>query len=386
MRKFAIIALSLVIGVALLEGVIRWIDWGVPRANDHDELGDTRYGFYNKGYGDLIPNQDGHWLYLHHRPYHLQTNSVGLRNKEEPDPKSFRILVLGDSYTFSPYLANNDTWPFWFENQLRNSPGVSKKIQVFNAAIAGYTQEDYLSYLKTKGAGFKPDFVVIAISDNDINDLRLHKRKQFARSQWLVERTDIDKYLLGSTRAFLGKHSAFYNFGSRIKKSLLKKGAGEQNPADERVNQPTIPVLTPQERNKHEARYRELVLETIRFLKGRQIKLGFVRIPPSSVVLHPYPNVPSSPLRIVDEVTAQEGVPLHDLKGDFVDGGTLETLYLLHKDADTGKYTGNPHLSRNGSFIAGKAVADWVLGLGVIREDVVSGKKSPPFQQEKDKP
>jgi hypothetical protein len=44
--------------------------------------------------------------YYVHRPYNVQTNSVGFRNTEEPSASAFQMLAVGDSQTFGPYLAN----------------------------------------------------------------------------------------------------------------------------------------------------------------------------------------------------------------------------------------------------------------------------------------
>src|SRR5215204_5442878 len=97
-----------------------------------DGMGSLRYRHYSSGLGDLVPNQDGLWVTWIHRPYHVQTNSVGLRNTEEPSDDAFRVLAIGDSQTFGPYLANDDTWPAWAENYLRRQQGRADGVQVFN--------------------------------------------------------------------------------------------------------------------------------------------------------------------------------------------------------------------------------------------------------------
>src|SRR5262245_28487417 len=115
---YTAIVLGTLIGA---EAVARIWDWSPPvRENLVDDgVGRWRYEHGHGGYGDLTPNQNGHWLIWFHRPYHVQTNSVGLRNSEEPSSSAFRVLAVGDSQTFGPYLANEDTWPGWTENYLR---------------------------------------------------------------------------------------------------------------------------------------------------------------------------------------------------------------------------------------------------------------------------
>src|SRR5262249_52483775 len=134
-------------------------------------------------FGDLAPNQDGLWVVWYHRPYHVQTNSIGLRNAEEPLDKAYRVLAIGDSQTFGPYLANDDTWPAWSENYLRRQQGRADGVQVFNAGIAGYTLPDELAYLRDKGVHFKPRLVVLATTERNIYFMRREIARGLQRPQ-----------------------------------------------------------------------------------------------------------------------------------------------------------------------------------------------------------
>lgn len=89
------------------------------------------------------------------------TNSLGLRNREVPREKptgTFRILVLGDSYTFGVYLGDNETYPAVLENILK-ARGVS--VEVMNAGFAdGFCPDEHYSWLSNTGLKFKPDLVI----------------------------------------------------------------------------------------------------------------------------------------------------------------------------------------------------------------------------------
>src|SRR5262245_22318541 len=114
--------LATLLGVELLARIYDWR----PRSGDFavgDNLGLSRSGYSPTGFGDLVPGQDGHWSTWFHRPYRVQTNSVGLRNTEEPSEGAFRILAVGDSQTFGVFLSNEDTWPAWTEYYLRRRDG-----------------------------------------------------------------------------------------------------------------------------------------------------------------------------------------------------------------------------------------------------------------------
>ena len=104
-------------------------------------------------------------------PVHI--NSLELRdNREyalEKKPKTFRILVLGDSVTFGHGSVYEHTYPYLLEQQLRRwRPEVDW--QVWNAAVPGYNTSQELAQLLEVGPRFNPDLVVIGFFDNDIMD------------------------------------------------------------------------------------------------------------------------------------------------------------------------------------------------------------------------
>ena len=172
--KFRIVAIYALVSFATIgamEVLARAIDWTpvMSPTVGGDSLGLGRYYHATEGVGDLVRNQDGHWIIWFHRPYHVVTNSVGLRNVEEPRDGALRILALGDSQTFGPYMTNEDTWPARVEANLRRQ---SLDVQVFNAGIAGYSIGDKLALLREKILSFRPDLLLLGVFENDVNDLR----------------------------------------------------------------------------------------------------------------------------------------------------------------------------------------------------------------------
>jgi hypothetical protein len=104
-------------------------------------------------------------------PVHI--NSLELRDDREYDlekgPKTFRILVLGDSVTFGHGAVSENTYPAIFERQLR-AWRHDVDWQVWNAAVPGYNTSQELAHLLQAGPLFKPDLVVIGFYPNDIVD------------------------------------------------------------------------------------------------------------------------------------------------------------------------------------------------------------------------
>jgi lysophospholipase L1-like esterase len=323
--------------------------------------------------GDLVPNQDGHWITWFHRPYHVQTNAVGLRNTEAPHDGAFRVLALGDSQTFGAYLANEDSWPAWTENALRRRLRTKNGIQVFNAGVSGYTILDELALLRDKGVRLEPRLVLIAVFENDLFDLRyerdgrgrrplaqgpvpgLSKRLQ-AAGEWIA---------LVSVVRDLRRGLEFARHGIDIRR-------GEANPAGPgagatTANKPDVPLLT--------QRYHEIFAETVALLRANGIALGVFFIPSEQQVASRGNSIMEPVIR---EVAFRHSVPLLSLVEDFravPDAATR--LYLLQEEPVTGRLTGNGHLSREGNAVIGASVAQWVLESGLVPEAALAGGREP---------
>jgi hypothetical protein len=87
----------------------------------------------------------------------------------EKSPRTFRILVLGDSVTFGHGSIYEHTYPYLLERRLRAwRPDVDW--QVWNAAVPGYNTSQELAELLEVGPRFKPDLVVVGFFENDFVD------------------------------------------------------------------------------------------------------------------------------------------------------------------------------------------------------------------------
>jgi len=101
----------------------------------------------------------------------VKTNGLGFRDTRdyglEKGPRSFRILVLGDSVTFGHGSLFEHTYPFLLEQRLeRWRPDLDW--QVWNLGIPGYNSAQELAYLLDVGPRFRPDLVVVGFYENDI--------------------------------------------------------------------------------------------------------------------------------------------------------------------------------------------------------------------------
>jgi len=95
------------------------------------------------------------------------TNSLGLRN-EEILPKSqevFRIITLGDSFTWGYEVESEDAYPKVLEELLKTNRGIN--IEVINAGIQGFgTDQEYRLFIE-RLVELEPDLLLVALSQND---------------------------------------------------------------------------------------------------------------------------------------------------------------------------------------------------------------------------
>jgi lysophospholipase L1-like esterase len=346
---YAAITLATLVGA---EFIARVYDWS-PRSSDFaagDHLGVSRYNFSAAGFGDLVPAQDGHWVTWFHRPYHVQTNSVGLRNVEEPSEQSFRILAVGDSQTFGLFLANEDTWPGWTESILRQRDSPAERIQIFNAGMMGYTIVDELSYLKDKGIAFKPRLVILAVFENDLRDLAKERKGARRRPESVAG-------------------SAVANFFKTVGRSLALVSLANQAKARAELAAANVDIRaalhgatgwsppTPDDAVLA-ARYTTHFNAAAELLKSHAIEFAVVFIPAADSMDVAKPSIMEPVIR---GVAAATNIPYLDMTTTFrARPDPVSRLYLL-QHGPAGALTGDGHLSREGNAVIGRTLADWLV-------------------------
>lgn len=99
-----------------------------------------------------------------------RTNSLGLRGAEIDRVKragTIRIVALGESTTFGPYLPLEQTYPYLLEEMLRRRyPG--RAFEVINAGIPMWTTAESLINFALRLVDYRPDIVLIYQGANDL--------------------------------------------------------------------------------------------------------------------------------------------------------------------------------------------------------------------------
>ena len=98
---------------------------------------------------------------------HLHVFDVNDMRRTTPFPAKpshvFRIMILGDSYTYGMGVAEEATYPRVLERALLRE----YRVEVLNLGVNGYQSEDVLMALKKFAPGLQPDLVVYGICLND---------------------------------------------------------------------------------------------------------------------------------------------------------------------------------------------------------------------------
>ena len=97
----------------------------------------------------------------------VKINSRGLRNPETPYEKPegvYRILALGDSWTFGFRMNEPDAYPRQLErvlNERAATRGDTRRFEVINAGVIGYSTDQEAAYLRVEGWKYRPDLVLL---------------------------------------------------------------------------------------------------------------------------------------------------------------------------------------------------------------------------------
>lgn len=332
-----------------------WAPVAAPGMSLGDRLGNTRYAFARDVPGDLMPNQDGHWIVWWRRPYNVVTNSLGFRSNEEPRPGHKQIVTLGDSQTFGPYLANDDTWPQWLRSELRRS-GALGPLQVHNGAVSGYTIADELAWLRDKGVALKPDLILLGVFENDIQDYRRVLSGRGQRSGSSGENTAL-RAVIDWVRGSFAAHLALFDVAAQLRGMFEMRAANVdivRGEGDAALVKPDLGAEFARFAAAYEADFRRFVTTA----RDAGIGLAVVSIPSPSVLAE---GMRAEVAPLVARLCAELDVPFLDPNDEFAaHPDPAQTLYLLNWSAEIKGYTGNGHMSREGSLLLGKRVAAWL--------------------------
>jgi len=107
------------------------------------------------------------WTYNHDTLNDVQDYSV------EKPPDTYRIITLGDSFTFGDHVNTGEAWPTQLENLLNASQPCSKytRYEVLNLGLRGFDIQDEVERYRLRGQKYRPDLVIWMLIPNDFNEI-----------------------------------------------------------------------------------------------------------------------------------------------------------------------------------------------------------------------
>lgn len=140
-------------------------------------------------FGDLEPNQKDNILDGgKDLPYKITTNSQGLRMNYDlaPQKTKQRILVMGDSGFYFPFLDNDKTGTGQLQAMFPDK-------EIINAAVWGYSYYDHWLLWKERLKYSEPDVLFLQSSGADIVKQFFTHRLKYSRQKELIVPTESEK-------------------------------------------------------------------------------------------------------------------------------------------------------------------------------------------------
>ncbi|MCX5696515.1 MAG: hypothetical protein NTU54_00835 [Candidatus Omnitrophica bacterium] len=112
-------------------------------------------------------------LWTGEKKFLCEHNSVGLRDEEHSFNKPdgvFRILALGDSYTYGLGVDFRESYLARLEDMLNKIQGRHPKVEIIKAGIPAFFPEPERIFLEHYGVKYHPDLILVAFLPNDVID------------------------------------------------------------------------------------------------------------------------------------------------------------------------------------------------------------------------
>ena len=178
----------------------------------------------------LRPSFDG---YSHAFQTRVKTNSLGFRDVEHElvaDTKTYRILLLGDSFMEALQVEFEESFPHLLEQELNKL--LRCHVEVINASVSGWGTDDEVTYFSRRGRELRPDLVLYAFTlHNDVSDNleeRYHRRQRNKLHPKPVTNSSFPRHLSLEIRSYLISHSHLYQLAYKSYKSLGAVKAGKR--------------------------------------------------------------------------------------------------------------------------------------------------------------
>ncbi len=209
---------GLLVALLLLEGIARVLRLGPPLSGQYSDSVPDAFIPYKRRPLSRVTGRTDEFA------FDYQHNSLGFRDTEhtiEKPPGVFRIVALGDSFTYGIGAAFEDTYLVQLERLLNERPARTVRVEIIKLGLPRYFPEPERLVLQHYGLQFQPDLVMVGVLPNDVVDSRLGlddltpaphgfllspaARRLGESGAWLYIRSRFLRILLGRWIAFAGQ-------------------------------------------------------------------------------------------------------------------------------------------------------------------------------------
>lgn len=252
----------------------------------------------------------------------IKLNSINFREREinlnKPD-SSYRIVVIGDSFTFGQGIPEKDRVSNIVEAKLGK---IKNGIEVLNCGVPGANTVEEIEILKNLLSKARPDFILLQWFINDVEVLHGGGSQPKRKPSFLNE-------LKAGTR----KLSVIYFLLSEQLNMVREKSGLYESYPDSMLRR----FGNPDSAESREAENN--LLEFVRLCKEAKVPLGVVLVPqlvPLAGAAYPYGFLHER----VSKWCAQAGIPCIDLRGVYApymsDPKMYRKLWVNQFDSHTG--------------------------------------------------
>ena len=259
-------------------------------------------------------------------------NSAGFRDKEYPIEKEigiYRIMVIGDSFTFGMGVNLEDTYVKGIERLLQKE---NINLEVINCGVTAYLMWQNYEVLKRKALPYKPDLVVLGIFLNDIEQSK-PPYKNF--SEWKgsnifeeEQNTSLkDKFYI---RNYIKNLDRIFKFRNRY-----RRGHNYLKTIEERkktVIQNWLKIMYGKLEERKYIEFEDTLNKFVETAKNANCDVLVAYIP-DAVQLHDLEGQEIN--RFIKRICQKMGIPFVDITPKFEMDSDPSSLYLFPLDAHT---------------------------------------------------
>ncbi len=348
-KNFLLIITSVFVGFIIMEVAVRMLDPIIAKPE--------MIQLYQKspvlGW-DLIPGSSG--IGVLDESYEI--NAAGFRDFEYALRKRegmYRIMVIGDSFTFGRGVDLKDTYPKQLERIL-NAKNLS--YEVINCGIIGHDMWQHYAMLKHKVLPYRPDLVVLGLHLNDFTQSYPPNDPQYQGSNPIAEIYESEvlrwSYFWNTVRHINSRFEYKYRYrrGYTYLKSIEKR---KERLGPARSTDVSYRIMSGKMEKRKYLEFSKTLKEFVRAANLGGSKVLVVMIPDSVQLNDPELQFVND---FVSQMTGKLGVPFVDTTRSLEAEEDHTSLYLFPFDA---------HNSPKGLKIIAEAIADKIGELGLLQ-------------------